>query len=233
MPILSGKMTLEKVASEHRQSILAFSAGKDSIAAYLAIRKRFAAVYPYYLYLVPELEFVEEQLELYERQFGFRITRLPHPALYQMLRAHVFQPPKHAAVIDAAGLADFGYADIRLMMCGMFDLPPDTPVANGTRVEKRPKQRLSMQRHGSIVKSQFQYYPVWDWKKQDLLHCFKRNHVRLGSDYQIFGCSFDSLDLRFLLPIKKFYPRDYQKILEFFPLCELEIFRWECTFGNK
>ncbi|WP_239324246.1 phosphoadenosine phosphosulfate reductase [Snodgrassella gandavensis] len=232
MAILAGTNTIKKVAKEHRQSILAFSTGKNAVAAYLAIKDSFTDVYPYYLYLVPELEFVEEQLDLYERQFGFKITRLPHPALYQMLRAHVFQPLYNIPVIDEAKLVDFDYADIRKVMCGMFNLPLNTPVANGTRVEKNPKRRLSMLRHGSIVKSQRQYYPIWDWKKSDLLHCFTQHNVRLGSDYKVFGCSFDSLDLRFLLPIKQFYPRDYQKILEFFPLCELEIYRWECAHGK-
>ncbi|MCO6522917.1 MAG: phosphoadenosine phosphosulfate reductase [Snodgrassella sp.] len=232
MAILSGVKTIKKVAREHRQSILAFSTGKNAVAAYLAIKDSFTHVYPYYLYLVPELEFVEKQLDLYERQFGIKITRLPHPALYQMLKAHVFQPLCNVAAIDEAQLEDFDYADIQKVMCRMFDLPPNTPVANGTRVEKNPKQRLSMLRHGSIVKSQCQYYPVWDWKKRDLLDCFTQHHVRLGSDYKVFGCSFDSLDLRFLLPIRQFYPRDYQKILEFFPLCELEIYRWECAHGK-
>lgn len=233
MAILSGTRTIQKVARDYSQSILAFSTGKNAVAAYLAIRDSFTEIYPYYLYLVPELEFVEEQLVLYERQFDFKITRLPHPALYQMLRAHVFQPPANVAVIDKAKLEDFDFTDIRRMMCRKFNLPHNTPVANGTRVEHSSKQRLSMQRHGSIVKSQCQYYPVWDWKKGDLLRCFKQHNIRLGSDYRVFGCSFDSLDLRFLLPVKELYPEDYRKILEYFPLCDLEIYRWECANGKR
>ena len=62
--------------------------------------------------------------------------------------------------------------------------------------------------------------------------------MKLGSDYKVFGRSFDGLDLRFLLPIKKHYPRDYQRILELIPLADLEIFevgvrKWQNTDDRK
>jgi hypothetical protein len=43
----------------------------------------------------------------------------------------------------------------------------------------------------------------------------------------MFGRSFDGLDLRFLVPLKKHRPKDYAKVLEWFPLADLEVFRWE------
>lgn len=59
------------------KTILAFSTGKDSIAAMQAIRDAFDEVIPVYMYLVPGLEFVEESLAYYERVLfgGRRILR--------------------------------------------------------------------------------------------------------------------------------------------------------------
>jgi hypothetical protein len=50
---------------------------------------------------------------------------------------------------------------------------------------------------------------------------------KLPIDYHLFGRSFDGMDYRFLKPIKDNFPKDFEKILEWFPLADLEIFRAE------
>lgn len=232
MTALSGVDTIREVAKRQKKTLLAFSTGKDAIAAWLAIREHFEEVVPYYLYLVPGLEFVDEQIAMYERFFETKITQLPHPSVHRLLNNFIFQPPQNCAVIEDAGLPDFDYPDIQAAMCQMHNLPKKTLVADGVRAADSPMRRIAINTHGSINYNQLKYHPIWDWKKADLIECFKKHNVRLGSDYKIFGRSFDGIDLRFLLPIKKHYPKDYQKILELFPLADLEIFRWECANGK-
>lgn len=232
MTALSGVDTIREVAKRQKKTLLAFSTGKDAIAAWLAIREHFEEVVPYYLYLVPGLEFVDEQIAMYERFFETKITQLPHPSVHRLLNNFVFQPPQNCAVIEDAGLPDFDYTDIQAAMCQMHNLPKKTLVADGVRAADSPMRRIAINTHGSINYNQLKYHPIWDWKKADLIACFKKYNVRLGSDYKIFGRSFDGIDLRFLLPIKKYHPRDYQKILELFPLADLEVFRWECANGK-
>lgn len=70
---LSGIKTIQKVREMQDKTLLAFSTGKDAIAAWLAIREHFDEVIPYYLYLIPDLEFVEESLAYYEKFFGTKI----------------------------------------------------------------------------------------------------------------------------------------------------------------
>ena len=76
----------EQMAAECDTAILAFSTGKDSIAAWLQMRKYFKRIIPYYCYTVPGLTFVEESLKYYEDFFGTHICRLPHRSLARMLR---------------------------------------------------------------------------------------------------------------------------------------------------
>ena len=232
MAALSGLETIKEVRKRQDKTLLAFSGGKDAVATYLAIKDYFDEVVPYYLYLVPDLAFVDEQLDMYERQFGFKITKLPHPSLHRLLNNFVFQPPQNCAVIEDAGLPDFDYTDIQAAMCQLHNLDKKTLVADGVRAADSPMRRIAIQTHGSISYNLLKYHPIWDWRKADLVECFKKHNVRLGSDYKIFGRSFDGLDLRFLLPIKKHYPDDYKRILEFFPMVDLEIFRWECANGK-
>jgi hypothetical protein len=50
------------------RALLSFSAGKDALAAALALREHYEEVVPFYMYLVPGLPFVEESLDYYEPQ---------------------------------------------------------------------------------------------------------------------------------------------------------------------
>jgi hypothetical protein len=104
-------------------------------------------------------------------------------------------------------------------------------VADGVRAADSPMRRIAIKTHGSISLNLGRYHPVWDWLKADLVACFKKHSVHLPEDYKLFGRTFDGLDLRFLLPLKKNRPGDYRKILEWFPLADLEVFRWEKSHG--
>ena len=53
--------------------------------------------------------------------------------------------------------------------------------------------------------------------------------VSLTDDYLMFGRSFDGIDHRFTSIIKQEHPEDYAKILQWFPLVELELLRYEIT----
>lgn len=226
---LTGSETIAKVRESQNETLLAFSTGKDAVAAWLAIRDHFDGVHPYYLYMIPDLEFVEESLAYYEQFFGIRITRLPHPSLHRWLNNCVFQAPENCLIIEQANLPNFTYEDIRQAMCKQKSLPIDLLVADGVRAADSPMRRISINTHGSISYKQKKYHAVWDMLKADLVSLFNLHNVKLPIDYKLFGRTFDGLDLRFILPLKKFRPRDYRKVLEWFPLAELEVFRWECA----
>lgn len=228
---MSGAQTIEAVRAECPETLLAFSTGKDAIAAWLAIRDHFDRVEPYYLYLIPGLEFVEESLSYYERFFGARIARLPHPGLHRMLNGLVFQPPERCLPIEQAALPMHEYTHIRQAMIQMRGLPDEVMVADGVRAADSPLRRIAIQKTGPINRRLRKYHPVWDWKKADLVEAFRRSGVKLPIDYRLFGRTFDGVDLRFLLPLKRHRPADYKRVLDWFPLAELEVFRWEAANG--
>lgn len=227
MEILSGIETIKKVREGNNKTLIAFSTGKDAVAAYLSIRDHFDEVIPYYLYLIPDLEFVEDSLDYYERFFGVKITRLPHPSLHRMLNNFVFQPPERCAVIEQAGLPNHDYIDIRSAMIDKFSLDDRIMVADGVRAADSPMRRIAVSQHGHITWSQNKYHPIWDMKKDQLIDLLNKHNCKLSVDYKYFSRSFDGIDLRFLLPIKKHFPKDYQKILHWFPLADLEVQRYE------
>jgi 3'-phosphoadenosine 5'-phosphosulfate sulfotransferase (PAPS reductase)/FAD synthetase len=229
---MTGAQTIAAVRSLTPVALLSFSRGKDSIASYLAIRDHFERVVPYTMYFVPNLEFVEESLQYYEHKMGCHIIRLPSPSLYRMLRNRVYQPPDMLAVVDAMNLPDVDHNFVQESVVLGANLPADAPVpynAIGVRSKDSVQRAMIVQRNGSINHTRHTFYPIVDWSKQQVIDAIAHAGWKLPVDYRYFSASFDGLYLKYLLPIKKHFPRDYQRICDFYPLAELEVLRYEAS----
>lgn len=207
--------------------ILSFSIGKDSIGAWLQMRKYFKRIVPYYFYLVPGLGFVETALKYYEGYFGTEIAQLPHPSLYRMLNNLVFQAPENCSAVEDAELEEHDYDNIVRTWKRDVGLGRDMFVAHGTRANDSLMRRTSVKKWGSLNPRRRTFMPIYDWNKARLKEFLIENNIKLAVDYEMFGRSFDGIDYRFLAPIRERFPADYKKILEYFPLAELEILRRE------
>lgn len=225
----NSEQVIAQIRSVTPDTLLAFSCGKDSIASWLAIRDHFDTIVPFYMYLIPgNLSFIEESLQYYEDFFDTKIVRMPHDSLYRMLNGMTFQPPERLRFMQRLDLQEPNREDTAYAVAYDNDLDADEVfTAIGVRQNDSIQRRLAIQKHGAINATQRHYYPVYDWSKQRLIDEIKKAGVKLPVDYNLFGRSFDGLDLRFIYQIKKHYPLDYQKILEWFPMVEVEIYRYE------
>ncbi len=217
----------QHLAREGIPVLLAFSRGKDSLAAWLALRDAGVEVRPFHLYLVPGLEFVDESLADYERYFGVTIPQLPHPSLFRWLNNLTFQVPERIRIIEAAQLPEPDYVDVSRMLCEQYyDLDPKvTFTADGIRAADSPNRRTAIKGHGAVREHVIKVSPVWDWRIKHVRAALAEHKCPLPIDYEWFNRTFDGLDLRFLEPIKNNAPADYDRILEWFPLADLELFR--------
>lgn len=224
---IPGAEIIERIKAETDTIFLGFSCGKDSIAAWLMLREHFETIIPFYMYLVPDLEFIDRSIRYYEEYFGCHIHRLPHPSLYRMLNRFVYQPPERIRVIRATGFPEPTYdqvADLLAEDLG-FDQRPWT--ATGVRAADSPIRRSAIKQYGAINHRRGTFFPVWDMKIAELRGLIRSEGVKLPEDYRYFGRSFDGIDRRFLEPMREHLPEDYARILEFFPLAEVDILRKE------
>lgn len=205
--------------------LLAFSCGKDSLAAWLALLDSGVEVLPYYLYPIPGLRFVEESLDRFEQEFGQRIYRYPHPSLFRWLNAMVFQAPERRPIIEAAGLPDLTHEETVQIIREEHGLPADTWVADGVRAADSPQRRLSMATHGPRKPKHHKVSAVWDWRKAHVMDRIASSGIALPVDYEWFGRSFDGIDYRFTEPLSRFAPDDFATICEWFPLARLDLVR--------
>lgn len=204
--------------------LLAFSGGKDAVASWIRVREHFPRVVPFYRYMIPGLEFVEEGLTSYERAFGQKIHRVPHTSLPRMMRDLTFQSPERCRVVEAAGFPTLDYEDTNDYVRKMGDAK-GAYVAVGTRAADSPLRRARIERFGQVNPDKRTFLPIWDWKLDDVIGAIRGAGIKLSVDYKVFGSSFDGIDYKYLLPIKRHFPRDYKRILDWFPMADLELFR--------
>lgn len=216
--------------------LLAMSRGKDALASWLVLRERDVEVVPYHLYLVPGLEFVAESIAEIERYFGVKVIQRPHRSLYRMLDDLIYQPPDRVDAVNELNPRVPTYQEIQDDVRRIAGVP-GTMAASGVRACDSIVRRYSFHTHGHIRPRQETFYPVWNFRKRDVLDQLHRHDVSLPAEYAWFskngdptqGRSFDGIDARFLVPIKRHRPRDYHRILEWFPLAEIEVFYHELS----
>lgn len=221
---LSGRQTAARIQQETDTILLSFSCGKDSVALWLELKDKFTII-PFYMYLIPDLEFVEQGVRMYEDYFGQHIIRVPHPSLYRMLNAFVYQTPERVSIIQAARLPEFTYDNLSEWIGTQNGL--DAPwTATGIRAADSPNRRSSINQHGAINWGRRYFYPIWDMRIAELETLLIKHNCPLPVDYRLFGRSFDGIDHRFLYSIRENFPDDYDRILHWFPLAELELLRY-------
>jgi len=212
-------------AKRGTRHLCAFSRGKDAIAAFLVARARSIDLTCVHMHVVPGLEFVAESLAKLERALGVKIIDVPHPSLLRMLKNCTFQPPERVNLIDDLRLKVPTYSQVYADARKLTGAPAGCLVASGVRAADSIVRRISFVKHGAVRAKTETFYPVWNFNKAATLDVIKRAGVELPVDYAWFGRSFDGIDARFLVPLKQHAPRDYQRVLEVFPLAELEVFR--------
>jgi 3'-phosphoadenosine 5'-phosphosulfate sulfotransferase (PAPS reductase)/FAD synthetase len=228
---LSGEKVIQTIQARTDTIILSFSCGKDSIAAWLELRKRkyaFKRIIPVYMWLVPELEFVEESLAYYEQFFHTRIYRIPHPSFYRWLNNFTFQAPERCHIIEEINFPQPNYDDLVGWLAEDLGYKEKPWMATGVRAADSPTRRAAITRYGAINERRRTFFPVWDWNKARLIEEINAAGVKLPVDYRLFGRSFDGIDRRFMEPLQEHYPSDYRRILQFFPLADIDIFRRKC-----
>jgi hypothetical protein len=212
--------------------LLSFSGGKDAWGTWIATREHFEII-PFYYYVVPGLEIIDEYLAECEKRLG-RIRQYPHPMLYDMLNGCCFQPPSRVRALERMELPTFTKDTLHRCVeedCGLPEF--STYAALGLRAADSIMRGSYFKNHGPINDKRKVFSPIFDWNKARLLEELRRNDVKLSREYAFFGRTMDGPVLLYTWGLKKYAPRDYARVLEFFPLLESEVWRYERVLAQR
>lgn len=223
-------LTLDEMLAEINQDtvLLSFSRGKDAWGCWCALRDK-VDIQPFHYYVgIPHLTFVDEYLAYAEKIMGKEIITLPPPQTLRRLSPEpADQPPNRLLVLQAFDLKAYTFEELQDLVKEICGLPQSTYTALGVRACDSARRALFFKSHGPLSRNQKKFYPVWDWNKEKLLTELKRHDIKLPVDYKMFGRTFDGTFYMYIAGIKKYYPADYRRMLDYYPFLDEEVFRHE------
>lgn len=222
----TSKEVRDKLKAEGKPVLLAFSCGKDSLAAWIALKNDGIPVVPAYMYYVPGMQFIEDQIARYEDHFQTEIRQYPHPMLFKWLEHALYQAPERLATIASANMPSPSYPEVWDMIAADFGLE-DSWRADGVRASDSIVRRASFVKHGVMKPMNKKVSPIADWLKGEVMEAIEADRAPLSEDYAVFGRSFDGCDYRFTGPLKEHYPKDYELLQSWFPMLDVDHMRWE------
>lgn len=201
--------------------IVGFSGGKDSAACLDLCFKYFKNVQPFFMYIVPDLEFQERTLRYYEKRYKTEIIRVPHFMLSDFLRYGTFRlPDLDVPMVKTVELYNY-----------LRELTDIYWIAAGERIADSIIRRAMIKESSSIDEQRGRFYPLAYWDINHVRSYNKANRLPLSLENKTLGYSFRSLMANDLMDIKKYFPDDYEKIKDMFPLVDVEL-KWGEMYGN-
>lgn len=181
--------------------IVGFSGGKDSIVTLDLCFKYFKRVVPFFMYLVPDLEFQENMLRRYEERYNTEIIRIPHFECSNFLKYGSFTMADWS--VDIVGITDT-YEYLR-QKTGIYW------IAAGERCADSIVRNAMIKKSGSIDHNRGRFYPLAYWKKNEVLQYIKYRKLYLSPEQKKLGFSFRSLAGNSLQQLKSFTPQTMKK----------------------
>lgn len=202
--------------------MLSFSRGKDAVAAWLALRESRIEVIPVFLYIVPGLQFVENDIAYFEDYFSTKIIQLPHPGYLRAIDKCMYQPPHRIRQFEQLRIhRKLNYRDIFDGVAAEYGC--SEWYATGVRQADSMTRRAAINKSGSAIMAQKKAHVVYDWSVETMDQKFTESSIKLSPEYVWFGRSYDGLGIEYIHAIKQYAPNDYETILRYFPLIEAEV----------
>lgn len=214
MSLLDQVKTMAQVTDK---VLVSFSMGKDSIVTLDLCCRYFKHVLPFFMYLVPGLEFQESALKKYEKHYNVQILRVPHFEDGEFYRYGSFRDPDYSVpIVQVKEMYNFLRAKTGYYW-----------IAGGEKINDSIVRRAMLKGTGSIDTKRGRFYPVMYWNDKDIKKYIELHHLFYPRMDRELGFSFRSLAGKELSVIKRIYPADYQRILEFFPEAEAGVLQYE------
>lgn len=199
---------VREYAQKNPAIIIAFSGGKEScVCMDLAVRSGFQAIYPFYLYTIPGLEVIENQLAWAQGFWNIPfIAQYPSGVMHQAFKFGLYRP-NHIAFDH---MPVFGPSDVHKLIVQDFGCRTImTGIRGADSVSRRRMASRGIQQIGY-------YHPIVKWNKWHIMAYLKLRNIPLPPSAG--GATSDiGIDVRSALWLYREHPEDFARMERVFP----------------
>jgi 3'-phosphoadenosine 5'-phosphosulfate sulfotransferase (PAPS reductase)/FAD synthetase len=214
---------LKKASETHDAVLVAYSGGKDSRAVLDLCLRSFKRVECFYMYILPHLRCIEEQLEWATRRFGVTIHQYPN----WLTRKFIVQGNFCNSHIRNEELPEWKLHDVYGLAMAETGIPL---IATGAKRADSLWRRRMLKGWGDRADV---IYPIVGWSLFDVQAYLRARDIPLPDSDGRQASGVD-LSTAALLWLHDKYPDDFQRVLEVFPYAEAVVWRrkWYGVTGD-
>ena len=221
---LRATLELLRRAARYSPSVLVgLSGGKDSLATLELCLAAFSHVEAFLMEMVPGLECERGPVAAAARRAHVELHCVPHWHLSHYLKTGVFAP-------RCRGLGRFRNVRQRDVEALLRKRTGIQWVAYGHRMDDGASRRFYLRKRGVIDWQHLRLAPLYDWRTREVLQFLRAHKISPPpARYGTAGRRVTGFDLteRCLSWLRDNHPKDYQRVLEFFPDAHAVVIRKE------
>ena len=206
--------------------LLGFSRGKDSLCAWLQLRRYFSRIIPVYGCNLPHLEIQERALRYYEDVFGEHIIRMMFPGEFAGVKNLEFQLPDDEEFISKWNVPlGLDMNDVMNMVRYCLNLPKAW-AAYGINASDSMQRRILVTQRQGIQKKAKSFYPCWDWSHEQIISTVEESGLKVAPEYNFTSRTLGGFPpIRWIEPLEAAYPQDVRKLKLYYPLIWADVMR--------
>lgn len=194
--------------------LVAFSGGKDSLVVLDLCSRVFSRVVAFYMYFVPGLSFIEEQLAAASKRWSCEILQYPHRSFIDAIKGGVFCNNYHS--FD--DLPSWKPKDIYNLVS----------MDTGIKLVCTGAKEADFWQRKSMLKKEILpgVHPLQKWNKFDVMAYLKHHNIPLPECSGRMATGVD-LSAPSILWLHDTHRSDFEKLCEWFPYAEAVVKRRE------
>ena len=225
----------EIAKKSHGTVLCMLSRGKDSLCAYLQLRKFCKRIIPFHCSTLPGYRFADEYLDYLEEMLGTRILRMMGEDLKMALVRHVYQTsPWECDEIDEAfpDVEDFTKLDVLDYLRMKFNLPRAWCAVGISQNDSIDRLIYCRKNGGKNMKNRT-FYPCYDWPRDELFNAIWEAGLFVAPEYKYTKRSMGGVpSATYNKVMMEHFPQDWELTKKWYPLAEVKNIREEMIDAN-
>ena len=224
----------EIAKKSHGTVFLMCSRGKDSLCAWLQLRKYFNRIVAFHCASIPDCKYANEYLDYLECMFGQRILRMMGEDLKMSLVRHMYQasPWDCDNIDDTFEDVDYSKLDVLNYLRMKFNLPRAWCAVGISQNDSIDRLIYCRENGGKNPKNRT-FYPCYDWPREEMFNAIWESGLCVAPEYKYTKRSMGGVPCAIYNKVMmEHFPQDWELTKKWYPLAEVKNYREEMIDAN-